>query len=88
MFETHYLNAQGKEEVAEFKSKISLVIEDVLKKIPEGRERQIFLTKIEEAMFFGTKAIAAKEDNYEEIIKYDKRARPTKKNINLKKEKK
>ncbi len=70
MFETHKLNEKGFEQVKILKSKMSEVITEVLDLMPEGREKHIFKTKIEEAMFFGTKAIAGKDGNFTEIVKY------------------
>ncbi len=70
MFDTHKLNDQGFSEVTSFKTRMAAVVEGVLELMPEGREKAVFKTKIEEAMFFGTKAIAGKEGNYTEILKY------------------
>lgn len=70
MFETHKLNEQGFKAVAEFKTKISTTIKDILPLIGEGREAAIFKTKLEEAVFFGTKAIAANPENHSEITHY------------------
>lgn len=70
MFETHRLNDKGFSEVKEFKIKMSQTINDVLKLMPEGREKSVFKTKIEEGMFFGTKAIASNSGNFTEIIYY------------------
>jgi len=70
MFETHKLNDKGFEEVKSLKSKMNDSVKGVLELMPEGREKAVFKTKIEEAMFFGTKAIAGKEGNYTEIITY------------------
>lgn len=70
MFETHKLNEQGFENVKEFKEIMAKSVKEVEKLLPEGREKSLFLTKMEEAMFFGTKSIASKDGNYEEIITY------------------
>lgn len=70
MFDTHKLNDNGFEKVKKFKSSISEVVAKALDLLPEGREKAIFKTKLEEAMFFGTKAIASSPDNHTEVIKY------------------
>ncbi|MBP9763627.1 MAG: hypothetical protein KBD10_02690 [Candidatus Pacebacteria bacterium] len=66
MFEFHLLNEQGKSEVTEYKTILGDAVNQVLKMMPECREKSIFKTKLEEAVFFGTKAIAQKEGNYSE----------------------
>jgi hypothetical protein len=70
MFETHKLNEQGFESVKKLKGTMSTAVQYVLELMPEGREKAVFKTKIEEAMFFGTKAIAAKPENHTEIVTY------------------
>ena len=70
MFETHKLNETGFTEVAKLKSEMNKSVTEALTLMPEGREKAVFKTKIEEAMFFGTKAIAGKDGNYTEIVKY------------------
>ncbi|CAB4153248.1 hypothetical protein UFOVP610_56 [uncultured Caudovirales phage] len=70
MFDTHKLNDAGFEEVKTLKSTMADVMAKILPLMPDGREKSIFMTKIEEGMFFGTKAIASKEGNFTEIIKY------------------
>ncbi len=70
MFETHKLNELGLKEVRDLKSSMSFTISRVMKTMPEGRDKAIFKTKIEEALFFGTRALASKEGNYTEIIEY------------------
>ena len=70
MFDTHKLNEKGFHEVKELKSSMAQACEKALALMPEGREKAVFKTKIEEAMFFGTKAIAGKEGNFTEIQKY------------------
>jgi hypothetical protein len=72
MFDTHKLNDKGFSEVKELKSTMSDAVNKVLLLMPEGREKAVFKTKLEEAMFFGTKAIAAKDGNYTEIQTYNK----------------
>lgn len=70
MFDTHKLNEKGFEEVKTLKSKMADAVNSALELMPEGREKSVFKTNIETAMFFGTKAIAGKEGNFTEIIKY------------------
>jgi hypothetical protein len=70
LFDTHKLNEEGFKEVTDFKIAFNEFIGLALSKMPEGRIKAIFKTKIEEAAFFGTKAIAGKDGNYDEIIRY------------------
>ena len=70
MFDTHKLNEKGFAEVKTLKSTMAEACQVALGLMPEGREKAVFKTKIEEAMFFGTKSIAGKDGNYTEIQKY------------------
>jgi hypothetical protein len=70
MFETHKLNEQGFKEMHEYKTKLAVIVTEVMELMAEGREKSIFKTKIEEAVFFGAKAIAGKEGNFTETTKY------------------
>lgn len=70
MFETHKLNERGFKVMGEFKSKMSVVVSDVMLLMPEGREKALFKTKVEEAVFFGAKAISSDPENFTEIVNY------------------
>lgn len=70
MFETHKLNENGFKEMHDYKEQMSMTVSKVMLLMPEGREKSIFKTKIEEAVFFGAKAISAKPENFTEIINY------------------
>jgi hypothetical protein len=70
MFETHRLNDRGMAEVHMFKQTMTDAIERILPNMPDGRLKSIFVTKMEEGVFFGTKAIAAKEGNFTHITDY------------------
>lgn len=70
MFEMHMLNEDGKLIVKNFKSTMANAVKVALEFMPEGREKAVFKTKIEEAMFFGTKAIASKEGNFESVQEF------------------
>lgn len=70
MFDTHKLSKKGFEEVKTLKSKMADAVNSALELMPEGREKSVFKTNIETAIFFGIKAIAGKEGNFTEIIKY------------------
>ena len=70
MFETHKLNEAGFKAMHEFKQKMSLAVSEAMFAMPEGRNKAIFKTKIDEAVFFGAKAIAEHEGNFTEIVNY------------------
>ncbi len=70
MFDTHKLNDKGFSEMQSYKETVAKAVNQVLDLMPAGREKAIFQTKIEEAVFFGAKAIASKEGNFSEITKY------------------
>jgi len=70
MFETHKLNENGFKEMNAYKTKMSEAVSEVMELMEDGREKSIFKTKIEEAVFFGAKAIAGKAENFTEIINY------------------
>ncbi len=71
MFETHKLNETGFAEVKAAKTVLAQAVDTALALMPEGREKAVFKTKIEEAVFFGTKAIAGKVGNWTEIVRYN-----------------
>ena len=70
MFTTYKLNEDGLTAMKNFKSGMVPAVEEGLSLMTEGREKDIFVAKIEEAMFFGAKAIAHKDGNYSDIIEY------------------
>lgn len=68
MFETHKLTEQGFKQVAEFKNTLKEAVDKIEKLMAEGREKSLFKTNLETALFWGKKAIASKEGNYSEIL--------------------
>lgn len=70
MFDSHKLTENGFKEMHKFKNDLALAVEKAMELMPNSRDRAIFFTKIEDAVFFGAKAIASKEGNFSEIIKF------------------
>ena len=70
MFETHKLNETGFKAMHDFKAEMSLAVSKAMMGMPEGRNKSIFKTKIDEAVFFGAKSIAEHEGNFVEIVNY------------------
>lgn len=70
MFNTHILNDTGLNEMRSFKMVMANTAKMVQEQMPEGREKSIFMTKMEEAVFFGAKAISGKKGNYAKLEEY------------------
>jgi len=70
MFATHKLNDNGFAEVRKMKVTLATAVSEVLTQLPDGREKSIFLTKIEEAVFFAAKSLAQKDENHTEKTEY------------------
>jgi len=64
MFETYTLNKRGKEKVKLYKETMAAAVKASAALMEDCREKSIFLTKAEEALFFGTKAIAKSPENH------------------------
>jgi len=71
LFDTHKLNENGFKAVENFKTTMKKAVQLALKDMPNSREKAFFKVKIEEAMFFGTKAFAKDPKNHSEIITYE-----------------
>lgn len=71
MFETHKLNDEGFSQVKKLKTTMHRATVEVLAMMPDSREKALFITKLEEAMFFGTKALAAKPENHTGVMTYE-----------------
>lgn len=56
--------------MTEFKKVMADSVRQVTAIMPECREKAIFVTKMEEGVFFGAKAIAQKPGNHFEITKF------------------
>jgi hypothetical protein len=70
MFESHKLSEKGFQEMHDLKAGISAAVNKALELMPECREKSIFKTKVEEAVFFGAKAVAQKDGNFTELVSY------------------
>lgn len=70
MFETYLLNDCGLREIQIFKDKMAEATKDALEFMPDERSKSLFITKVEEAVFHGSKAIASKKENYKRVIDF------------------
>lgn len=70
MFDTHMLNDKGKTAMQSYKKAIAEAVKNAAGAMPEGRDKAIFLTKMEEGVFFGAKAIAGTPGNFDSKTEY------------------
>lgn len=70
MFDSHKLNENGFSEMRQYKHAMASAVGHVLNLMADGRDKSIFITKLEEAVFFSAKAISSKEGNFTEITSY------------------
>ncbi len=68
MFTTHKLSEQGFAEVKVFKETLEEAYNKVDSLLAEGREKSLYKTHLETALFWGKKAIADKEGNFTEKL--------------------
>jgi hypothetical protein len=70
VFETHKLNESGFAEMHLYKQTMTDAVAQCLAAMPEGREKSLFKTNIDQAVFWGAKAIASKTGNFDQIVDY------------------
>ena len=70
MFDTHKLNDHGFNQMHCFKKLLADAARQCIALMPAGREKSIFVTKMEEAAFFGAKAVASAPGNHTELTQY------------------
>lgn len=70
MFDTHKLNENGFARMEKYKRTMADAVKAATALMPEGREKAIFQTKMEEGVFFGAKAIASFPENHSEVVTY------------------
>ena len=70
MFATHKLNESGLKRMTEFKTKMSETVSGVMELMEDSREKALFKTKVEEAVYWGATAIANNGHNFFERIDY------------------
>ena len=70
MFDTHKLNQRGFGEMKQYKEVMAAATKAALALMPDSREKALFITKMEGAVFFGAKAIAQKPENHVERVEY------------------
>lgn len=70
MFDTHKLNEAGFAEMQKYKKTMADATREVISLMKDGREKSLFITNMETAIFYGAKAIAQKPENHTEIIEY------------------
>lgn len=61
---------KGARKVAAFKESMSSIVEMFADAMEDGRTKALFITKMEEASMFGTKAILEKPNHHTGKIKY------------------
>ncbi len=74
MFDRHMINEKGIDTVDEFKSEFAQLTESMMFRMAEGKAKARFFTKMEEAIFWGTRAICEVPENCKEIIVYSNQA--------------
>jgi hypothetical protein len=67
----YQLTKDGQRELELFKNNLAKAITFATAFMPDNtREKSLFLTKMEEAGFYGSRAIASKVGNYEATVSY------------------
>ncbi|NDB85086.1 MAG: hypothetical protein EB127_20650 [Alphaproteobacteria bacterium] len=65
---THLVNEKGLQELSDFSDNLAKCVQQCILLMGDGIDKAIFKTKIEEAVFFGKRAIAEKPENIKQKI--------------------
>jgi hypothetical protein len=69
-FKVHQLNDQGLKKATDLGEVFSQMLDAIEALIPQGRERSIVITKLQEASFFAKRAIALDPANQGPVTKH------------------
>jgi hypothetical protein len=69
-FDTYVLTPEGIADIKRVKGVMTYALSLVTPHLPPCRETSLFITKMEEGMFYATKALSSKKENHKGTLKF------------------